>query len=72
MEAARALVKANLGVTIQPESMLAKEDFDKVSIVPLDEPWALRQICIGTKRGEILSAATKALIAQLIDRAVDH
>ncbi|MFM0170932.1 LysR family transcriptional regulator [Paraburkholderia sediminicola] len=68
MEAARALVKANLGVTIQPESMLPKEDFDKVTIVPLDEPWALRQVCVGTKRGETLTAATKALIAQLTDR----
>jgi DNA-binding transcriptional LysR family regulator len=68
MEAARALVKADLGVTIQPESMLPKEDFDKLTIVPLDEPWALRQVCVGTKRGESLTAATKALIAQLTDR----
>jgi DNA-binding transcriptional LysR family regulator len=67
MDAARALVKADLGVTIQPESMLTKEDFDKVTIVPLDEPWALRQVCVGTKRGEKLTAATKALIAQLTD-----
>jgi len=68
MDAARALVKADLGVTIQPESMLPKEDFNKVTVVPLDEPWALRHICVGTKRGEILTAATKALIAQLTDR----
>ena len=68
MEAARALVKAGLGVTIQPESMLPKEDFDRVTIVPLDEPWALRQVCVGTKRGESLAAATKAVIAQLTDR----
>jgi DNA-binding transcriptional LysR family regulator len=68
MEAARALVKADLGVTIQPESMLSKEDFETVTIVPLNEPWALRRVCVGTKRGEILTAATKALIAQLTDR----
>jgi DNA-binding transcriptional LysR family regulator len=68
MEAARALVKAGLGVAIHPESMLLKEDFDKVTAVPLDEVWALRQICVGTKRGEILTAATKALVAQLTDR----
>ncbi|NUX56703.1 LysR family transcriptional regulator [Paraburkholderia youngii] len=68
MEAARALVKAELGVTIQPESMLSREEFDKVATVPLDEPWADRQICVGTKRGETLTAATKALVAQLTDR----
>ncbi|WP_260327027.1 LysR substrate-binding domain-containing protein [Paraburkholderia atlantica] len=68
MEAARALVKAELGVTIQPESMLSREDFDKVATVPLDEPWADRQICVGTKRGETLTAATRALVAQLTDR----
>jgi DNA-binding transcriptional LysR family regulator len=67
MEAARALVKADLGVAIQPESMVPKEDFDKVIMVPLDEPWALREVCVGTKRGELLTAATKALVAQLAD-----
>jgi hypothetical protein len=48
--------------------MLSKEDFETVTIVPLNEPWALRRVCVGTKRGEILTAATKALIAQLTDR----
>jgi DNA-binding transcriptional LysR family regulator len=60
--------EAELGVTVQSESMLSKQDFDKVATVPLDEPWAHRQICVGTKRGETLSAATKALVAQLTDR----
>lgn len=65
IEAARALVKANLGVTIQPESMVPTEDFNNLATVALDEPWALRHLCIGTKRGDPLNAATKALIAQL-------
>ena len=68
IDAARSLVKAGLGVMIQPESMLPVEDIDKVDTVALDEPWAVRRLCIGTKRGEPLSAATKALIAQLTDR----
>ncbi|WP_028221424.1 LysR family transcriptional regulator [Paraburkholderia oxyphila] len=67
IEAARSLVKAGLGVMIQPESMLPSEDVNKVAIVALDEPWALRRLCIGTKRGEPPSAAAKALIAQLTD-----
>jgi DNA-binding transcriptional LysR family regulator len=68
IEAARGLVKAGLGVMIQPESMLPTADLNKVTMVALDEPWALRQLCIGTKHGEPLTAATKALIAQLTDR----
>jgi DNA-binding transcriptional LysR family regulator len=68
IEAARGLVKAGLGVMIQPESMLPTEDLNKVTMVALDEPWALRQLCIGTKHGEALAAATRALIAQLTDR----
>ncbi|SAK70946.1 LysR family transcriptional regulator [Caballeronia catudaia] len=65
IEAARSLVKAGLGVTIQPESMLPKEELAALTIVALDEPWAKRQLCIGTKRGVSLTPATRALIAQL-------
>ncbi|AOK36241.1 LysR family transcriptional regulator [Burkholderia cenocepacia] len=68
IEAARSLVKAGLGVTIHPESMLPLEDFTKVTLVALDEQWALRRLCIGTKRGDSLPAATKAFVAQLTDR----
>ncbi|WP_322062685.1 LysR family transcriptional regulator [Paraburkholderia sp. J63] len=68
IEAARSLVKAGLGVTIQPESMLLTEDVGKLATVALDEPWALRRLCIGTKRGEPLSAAARAFVAQLTDR----
>ncbi|WP_250454595.1 LysR family transcriptional regulator [Caballeronia sp. ATUFL_M2_KS44] len=65
IEAARSLVKAGLGVTIQPESMLPKEELASLTIVALDEPWAKRQLCIGTKRGVSLTPAARALIAQL-------
>jgi DNA-binding transcriptional LysR family regulator len=67
IEAARSLVKAGLGVTIQPESMLLTEDVDKVALVALDEPWALRRLCIGTRRGELPGAAARAFIARLTD-----
>jgi DNA-binding transcriptional LysR family regulator len=65
IEAARSLVKEGLGVTIQPESMLPKEDFSRLAMVALGEPWALRRLCIGTKRDEPLTPATRAFIAQL-------
>lgn len=67
IEAARSLVKAGLGVMIQPESMLPVEDLNKVMLVALDEPWALRRLCIGTRYGDPLTAATKAFVAQLTD-----
>lgn len=68
IEAARSLVKVGLGVMIQPESMLPIEDANKVTLVAFDEPWALRHLCIGTRRGDSPTAATRAFVAQLIDR----
>lgn len=68
IEAARSLVKAGLGVTIQPESLLPAEEISMLAMVALDEPWALRRLCIGTKRGEPQSAAARAFIARLTDR----
>ncbi|MFB9126527.1 LysR family transcriptional regulator [Paraburkholderia dipogonis] len=68
IEAARSLVKAGLGVMIQPESMLPVEDLNKVTLVALDEPWALRRLCIGTRRGDSLTAATRAFVARFTDR----
>jgi DNA-binding transcriptional LysR family regulator len=67
IEAARSLVKAGLGVMIQPESMVPVDDLHKMTLVALDEPWASRQLCIGTRRGESQTAATKAFVAQLTD-----
>ncbi|VWB09407.1 LysR family transcriptional regulator [Burkholderia lata] len=67
IEAARSLVKAGLGVMIHPESMLPVEDVNKVTLVALDEPWALRRLCVGTRRGDALTAATRAFVAQLTD-----
>ena len=67
IEAARSLVKAGLGVMIQPESMLPVEDLNKVTLVALDEPWALRRLCIGTRRGDSLTAATRAFVARFTD-----
>jgi DNA-binding transcriptional LysR family regulator len=68
LDAARSLVEAGVGVTIQPECMLSLQDLESVAMVPLAEPWAHRRLCIGTKRDTPSSAATRALIRQLTER----
>jgi DNA-binding transcriptional LysR family regulator len=68
VEAARSLVRAGLGVTVQPECMLLLEDCDQLATVPLSGDWARRSHCIGTLRGRVLSAAAKALCDQLMER----
>lgn len=67
VEAARSLVKAGLGVMIHPECMLPTADLSQLVLVKLDEPWAVRRLCAGTKRGEPMTAATKTFIAHLVD-----
>lgn len=68
VEAARSLVKAGLGVMVHPECMLPTIDLSRLVLVRLDEPWAERRLCTGTKRGAAVTAATKAFIAQLVDQ----
>lgn len=65
VEAARSLAAAGLGITLQPLCMLTTHDYDRVEAVALDEPWAVREMRIGTPKGRTPSAATRALIAQL-------
>ncbi|MGE4238885.1 LysR family transcriptional regulator [Ramlibacter sp.] len=68
VEAARSLVKAGLGVMVHPDCMLPTADLDRMELLRLDEPWAVRMLCAGTKRGEPVTAAAKAFIAQLVDK----
>jgi DNA-binding transcriptional LysR family regulator len=66
--AATGLVRANLGVTIQPDGMLTAPDLDFVRVVPLDEPWATRNVRFGTPGGRSLTAATRNFVSQLMAR----
>ncbi|MGC4250103.1 MAG: LysR family transcriptional regulator [Sphingobium sp.] len=65
VEAARSLVQAGLGVSIQPEWMLSIEDFERVGTVSIDEPWAKRNFFIGRLANKPLSAAAQLLIDQI-------
>jgi DNA-binding transcriptional LysR family regulator len=66
--AATGLVRANLGVTIQPEGLLTAPDHDFVRVVPLDEPWATRHVRVGTPGGRSLTAAARNFVSQLMAR----
>jgi DNA-binding transcriptional LysR family regulator len=69
VESARSLVRAGLGITVQPGCMLSVEDQAQLATVPLAGDWAKLSHCIGTLRGRSLTAASKAMIEQLMQHA---
>ncbi|WP_194903601.1 LysR family transcriptional regulator [Catenulispora rubra] len=68
---ALSLVRAGLGVTAQPESLVGKEFLDSVAVVELAEPWAERRIHIATSAGRRPGPACRAFMEQLLDRPAD-
>jgi DNA-binding transcriptional LysR family regulator len=64
-EAAQSLVRAGLGVTVQPEWMVANDDAETLATVPIAEPWAQRDIGIGVLKGQPLVPAARLLVQQL-------
>ena len=67
-----SLVQAGLGVTVQPERFLGHELLNRVSVIELAEPWAVRRIHIATPRGRSPSPTTRALMQQLLDQPRDE
>lgn len=68
VEAARALVEAGMGVTVQPDCMFPVESVPQVAVLPLADPWAVRPVHIGTRTGRPMTAATRAFIRQLTEQ----
>ncbi|MDQ0382474.1 LysR family transcriptional regulator [Amycolatopsis thermophila] len=68
---ALSLVRAGLGVTVQPESLVGKEFLDGVAVIDLAEPWAERKIHLATAAGRRPGPACRALVEQLLDRPAD-
>ncbi|MBN3776789.1 LysR family transcriptional regulator [Burkholderia sp. Ac-20345] len=62
-----SLVQAGLGVTVQPECMVSHELFNRVAVLELAEPWAVRRVQVATARGRELNPIGRALIEQLLD-----
>jgi DNA-binding transcriptional LysR family regulator len=67
-EAARSLVRAGLGVAIQPSGMVwPYEDAERVRSVPIKDKWAERNLCILTLAARPHSVALTALTTFLTD-----
>ena len=67
-EAARSLVRAGLGVAIQPSGMVwPYEDAERVRSVPIEDNWAERDLCILTLAARPHSVALTALTTFLTD-----
>lgn len=63
-----SLVQAGLGVTAVPECLLGHEQLNRVAVLELAEPWAVRRIHLATARGRTPSPAARAFVKQLLDR----
>ncbi|MGE0487025.1 MAG: LysR family transcriptional regulator [Gammaproteobacteria bacterium] len=65
VDAARSLVRAGLGVALQPASMATADDRDQVVTLPVEGEWAERSYRIGYLAGQALSPAAEAFVAQI-------
>ncbi|MFJ4031354.1 LysR family transcriptional regulator [Streptomyces griseoluteus] len=63
-----SLVRAGLGVTVQPECLVTREVRAGTAVLELAEPWAVRRVHLATARGRTLSPAARGLVRQLLDR----
>jgi DNA-binding transcriptional LysR family regulator len=64
-EAARSLVRAGLGVTVQPDGLVTFSDQGRICAVQLTEPWAVRHLRAGTPKRRLPVAAARAFLRQL-------
>jgi DNA-binding transcriptional LysR family regulator len=64
-QAARSMVQAGLGVTIQPAGMLEREPNPAIIAVPLSEGWAMRQLQIAMRSEAGLPVSARALLKHL-------
>lgn len=70
-EAARAMVRAGLGVSLQPSAAIGPDDYGTLTAIEVDAPWATRRICIAARPGRALSSAGLAFLKQLRLRSGD-
>jgi DNA-binding transcriptional LysR family regulator len=71
-ESARALVRAGLGVSIQPHGVLGLEDYTRISLVPLTQGWATRRLSIAVQTGQPLSTVARVFVNQLVGCTDTH
>lgn len=69
-EAARGLVRAGLGLAVQPDGMVSFEDYGRICTASLLDSWATRHVRAGAPRGRANSAAARAFLGQLTGPAL--
>jgi DNA-binding transcriptional LysR family regulator len=67
-DVALSLVQAGLGVTVLPECMVPMDSRERCAVLHIQEPWAVRVLRVGTRKGKATTSATRALIDQLTGR----
>lgn len=60
------MVENNLGVTFFPESLKRKIDYDKITAVPITEPYIYWEVGLIVKKDRYRSHATRALIDYIL------
>lgn len=61
------MVENNLGVTFFPESLKRKIDYDKITAVPITEPYIYWEVGLIVKKDRYRSHATRALIDYILE-----
>lgn len=71
-DALLAMVRANLGLGIVPLQALHLHVTDGLSIIPLTDTWAQRQLKLCVRNNETLSGAARLLLDHLVQRASER
>ncbi|MGY0411932.1 LysR family transcriptional regulator [Staphylococcus sp. mip270_02] len=64
------MVENNLGVTFFPESLKRKIDYDKITAVPITEPYIYWEVGLIVKKDRYRSHATRALIDYILENGL--
>lgn len=65
-EVALGMVRAGLGITVVPQRMVDQAADAQMITSRLDEPWAVREICVVTRGPRATGRTTQAFIDQLV------
>ncbi|MFQ3844754.1 LysR family transcriptional regulator [Staphylococcus pseudoxylosus] len=64
------MVENNLGLTFFPESLKRKIDYDKITAVPITEPYIYWEVGLIVKKDRYRSHATRALIDYILENGL--
>lgn len=63
-----SLVRAGLGIVVQPDGMIGARDIDMIASVPLADHWARRTLSIAMQNRKELPSAARLLVKHLTQR----